>query len=65
MRAKVLSPIRIVTSIFALAVFFTILPVGAAAQIGDNFVYVMTNKSPHNSIATFRRAGDGALTFSH
>ena len=65
MRAKVLFPSGIVVLIFGLAVFLTILPVGAAAQVGDNFVYVMTNKSPHNSIATFRRAGDGALTFSH
>jgi 6-phosphogluconolactonase (cycloisomerase 2 family) len=65
MRAKVLSPNGIVASTFALTVFLTILPVGAAAQIGDNFVYVMTNKSPHNSIVTFRRASDGALTFAH
>lgn len=64
MRVKALSPTAIVVSIFALAVF-TILPMGAAAHIGDNFVYVMTNKSPHNSIVTFRRASDGALTFAH
>jgi 6-phosphogluconolactonase len=65
MRAKALSPSRIVTSIFSLAAFLTILPLGAAAQMGDNFVYVMTNKKPHNSIVTFRRASDGALTFAH
>jgi 6-phosphogluconolactonase (cycloisomerase 2 family) len=65
MRAKVFSPSRIVTSIFALEVFLTMLPMGAAAQMGDNFVYVMTNKKPHNSIVTFRRANDGALTFAH
>ena len=66
MRAKVfLSPSRIVISIFALAVFLTILPKGAAAQIGDNFVYVMTNKKPNNSIVTYHRAGDGSLTLAH
>ena len=65
MRAKVLSPGGIVASIFALAVFLTILPMAATAQIGDNFVYVMTNKNPHNSIVMFRRASDGTLTFPH
>ena len=65
MRAKVLlSPSRLVISMFALAVFLTILPKGAAAQIGDNFVYVMTNKNPKNSIVTYRRASDGSLNFS-
>lgn len=28
----------------------------------DNFVYVMTNQKPHNSIIQFRRANDGSLT---
>lgn len=29
----------------------------------DNFVYVMSNKAPHNSIIQFRRANDGSLTW--
>jgi len=65
MRAKMLSPSRILISSFALAVFLTILSSGAAAQVGDNFVYVMTNKNPNNSIVMYRRGSDGSLTFAH
>jgi len=65
MHAKVLSPSQIVISIFAVAVFLTMLSASTAAQIGDNFVYVMTNKNPKNSIVTYRRANDGSLTFAH
>jgi 6-phosphogluconolactonase (cycloisomerase 2 family) len=64
MRAKVLSP-RVVISVLALAAFLTNVPAGATAQIGDNFVYVMSNKSPHNSIVTYHRTSDGSLTFAH
>ncbi len=30
---------------------------------GDNFVYVMTNKSPHNSVIQFARGRNGALAW--
>ena len=66
MSAKVLSPRQIVISLFAVTSFLTILPLRAAAQKdGDNFVYVMSNKRPENSIITYRRGSDGSLAFAH
>ena len=66
MRAKAISPSRFVITVFALVLFLAMLPIAASAQnVGDNFVYVMSNKNPHNSIVTFRRANDGSLSFAH
>jgi 6-phosphogluconolactonase len=39
------------------------LNVSAQDTGGDNFVYVMTNQTPANSVLQFRRAADGSLAF--
>src|SRR5215469_10248880 len=39
------------------------LPIHAQESSVDSFVYVMSNKSPDNSILQFRRATNGSLTF--
>lgn len=49
----------------ALAVFLSIQPIAVQAEDrpADNFVYVMTNKGPNNSILQFRRDNNGSLAF--
>ena len=39
------------------------LNLNAQNSQGDNFVYVMSNKNPGNSVIQFRRASNGALTW--
>jgi DNA-binding beta-propeller fold protein YncE len=41
---------------------FTSSNLTAETPRGDNFVYVMTNKTPSNSVLQFRRSADGSLT---
>ena len=54
---------RIATSVVALAAFVGSysLKLNAENTEDDNFVYVMSNKSPHNSVIQFVREGDGSL----
>jgi 6-phosphogluconolactonase len=65
MRKKRLSLRQIAVGILALASVACLCSVKLAAENprSDNFVYVMTNKSPHNSVIQFARAGNGALTW--
>jgi 6-phosphogluconolactonase len=54
----------LVFSILALVIAMGLCSLKANADDNDdNFVYVMTNKKPHNSIIQFRRANDGSLTW--
>jgi 6-phosphogluconolactonase len=54
----------IVFSVFALVVALGwCAPNAHAEDNDDNFVYVMSNKKPHNSIIQFRRANDGSLAW--
>lgn len=54
-------------AVFSLLALFTVLgwcSLNANAETDDdNFVYVMTNKKPHNSIIQFRRKDDGSLAW--
>jgi DNA-binding beta-propeller fold protein YncE len=47
-----------------LGLFMSLYALNVSAQDrgGDNFVYVMTNKNPANSVMQFRRAADGSLS---
>src|SRR5215471_13532385 len=50
--------------VLTLGLFMSLYAINASAQPtgGDNFVYVMTNKNPANSVLQFRRSADGSLT---
>ena len=64
MPQKFLSVRSIGFSILALVTTLSLCSFKAnASDNDDNFVYVMTNKKPHNSIIQFRRANDGSLTW--
>lgn len=64
MRQKHHSLRPIVFSILALLVTLGWCSLNANAEDNeDDFVYVMSNKKPHNSIIQFRRANDGSLTW--
>src|SRR5215472_8170283 len=62
---KVLSLQGVAVSIATLGLFVSLYALNVSAQDtgGDNFVYVMTNKNPANSVLQFRRAADGSLRF--
>ena len=64
MRQKRLSLTQIAVSVVFLASLAGLCAVEVAAENlhGDNFVYVMSNKSPHNSVVQFLRASNGSLT---
>ena len=57
-------PLRRIVSLlaFGLLLSFTSSNLTAETPRGDNFVYVMTNKTPSNSVLQFRRSADGSLT---
>lgn len=65
MRQKQLSLRQIAVSVMALALLAGSCSVDVAAENphGDNFVYVMSNKSPHNSVIQFLRGRNGSLTW--
>src|SRR5215467_1136786 len=48
-----------------LGLFMSLCALNVRAQNtgGDNFVYVMTNKTPANSVLQFRRGAGGSLSF--
>ena len=54
----------VAVSIVTLGLFMSLCALQVSAQDAgdDNFVYVMTNKSPSNSVLQFRRSADGSLT---
>ena len=62
---------KIVVSIIALATFMGAfsLPLQAKQfefkKDDDNFVYLLTNRKPFNSVIQFRRASDGSLRWMH
>jgi 6-phosphogluconolactonase len=60
---QLLNPMRAHSA--SLAVILGITSFGAFAQAprGDNFVYIMSNQNPANSILQFQRAANGALSF--
>jgi 6-phosphogluconolactonase len=64
MRQKRLSLRRIAGSIIFVASLVGLCSAKVAAENprGDNFVYVMTNKSSHNSVIQYLRGEDGSLT---
>ncbi len=65
MRQKLLSLRQIAVSVLTIGVFLPLhsLNLNAQNSQGDNFVYVMSNKNPGNSIIQFRRASNGSLTW--
>ncbi len=65
MRQKLLSLRQIAVSVLTIGVFLALhsLNLNAQNSQGDNFVYVMSNKNPGNSIIQFRRASNGSLTW--
>ena len=65
MLQKQLSLRQIVVLILALASLVILCSVNLAAENphGDNFVYVLTNKSPHNSVIQYLRHSNGSLTW--
>jgi len=65
MRQKLLSLRQIAVSVLTIGVFLALHSLNLNAQIsqGDNFVYVMSNKNPGNSVIQFRRASNGSLTW--
>jgi hypothetical protein len=64
MRQKHYSLGAVVFSVIALVMAVGLCSLQANADDhDDNFVYVMTNKKPHNSIIQFRRANDGSLAW--
>jgi 6-phosphogluconolactonase len=67
MRQKQLSLRRIVLAAVSLVLVLGVgsLNLKAEEEQSDNFVYVMTNKKPHNSVIQFSRASDGSLTWRH
>ena len=64
MRPRQLSPKRIVLSLITVtsALLFSSIFLGAQDARADNFVYLMTNESPRNSVIQFARGTDGPLT---
>jgi hypothetical protein len=63
MRQKHYSLGAVVFSVIALVMAVGLCSLKANADDSDdNFVYVMTNSKPQNSIIQFRRANDGSLT---
>src|SRR5215471_901621 len=50
--------------VLTLGLFMSLYAINASGQTpgGDNFVYVMTNKNPGNSVLQFQRAANGDLT---
>lgn len=58
-------PIRRVLSLFILGILLLAGSFNAQGQNpgGDNFVYVLSNQNPVNSVIQFQRAADGSLTF--
>jgi len=65
MRQKLLSLRQIAVSVLTIGVFLALhsLNLNAQNSQGDNFVYVMSNKNPGNSVIQFRRASNGSLTW--
>jgi 6-phosphogluconolactonase len=65
MRQRLHSLRPVVFSVLTLitAVGLCSLQANADDHDDNNFVYVMTNKKPHNSIIQFRRGNDGSLTW--
>src|SRR5260370_28566283 len=65
MRQKPLSLRRIAVSVLTMGLFLGLhsLNLNAQNSQGDNFVYVMSNKNPGNSVIQFRRASSGSLTW--
>jgi 6-phosphogluconolactonase len=62
MRSKVFPVWQVSVLLLTLAALLA-LPVNAEPNPGeDNFLYVMTNKTPGNSVIQFRRASNGSLT---
>jgi len=61
---KPLSLQGVAVSIATLGLFMSLYSLNISAQDtgGDNFVYVMTNRNPANSVLQFRRSADGSLT---
>src|SRR5215831_8931072 len=61
---KPLSLQGVAVSIVTLGLFMSLYSLNVSAQDtgGDNFVYVMTNKNPANSVLQFRRSAEGSLT---
>ena len=64
MSRKPLSLGRMAASLFTLGIFLTLpsLRLHAENSGGDNFVYVMSNINPNNSVIQFRRASNGSLS---
>ena len=58
-------PGRFALPLVAVAVFMTLQSIDVRAEEGDahNFVYVMTNQTPHNSVIQYVRASNGQLGF--
>ncbi|HET6176366.1 MAG TPA: beta-propeller fold lactonase family protein [Candidatus Sulfotelmatobacter sp.] len=65
MHQEQLSLRRIVFAVVAVASLATLGSVKLTAENphADNFVYVMTNKNPHNSVIQFQRESNGSLTW--
>src|SRR5260370_32230850 len=65
MRQKPLSLRRIAVSVLTIGLFLGLhsLNLNAQNSQGDNFVYVMSNKNPGNSVIQFRHASNGSLTW--
>src|SRR6266496_2326399 len=65
MQWKQLPLTRFTVCLLALGIL-VVLPSGnlnAENAGGDNFVYVMSNKTPENSVIQYRRASNGSLTW--
>ena len=56
--------LRRIVSLLAFGLLLSLASSNLTAETprGDNFVYVMTNKTPSNSVLQFRRSADGSLT---
>ena len=64
MSRKQLSLGQVAILLLALATFLGFSEIGVQAQSATaNFVYVMTNKSPNNSVIQYLRNADGSLTW--
>jgi 6-phosphogluconolactonase len=65
MRTKQLSPKRIMWLLLTVtsAFLFSSIWLNAEEARADNFVYLMTNRGPHNSVIQFARGSDGSLTW--
>ena len=64
MLQKQLSLRQMGVPVFALVLIAGLCSISLAAENpnGDNFVYVMSNQNPHNSVIQFSRASNGSLT---